>query len=382
MGYFLGFGDGSSGLLTVSSDATTDLIIDRATCTGSSGSTTLSKGATYPTGSQFSTGRMVLIVQTRGTGAGNKEVNYISNDNGYSQNAGNVTLAIPLSNTYGTGAQMYALLPYSGITINSTKTLSAVAWDGTYGGILPLLSSGPVDISGYLSASGKGFRGGAGGTGAGGGQQGESYAGTQAYAPPNTANYSSGGAGHKDPTNGVWHQGAAGGGGGYGTAGQGGYWSGGANTGAPGLGGSTVGDAPLAGMFFGGSGGGGGADGGTGGAGGAGGGTIFIIAPKITVTGGIYCNGLSGGSGTDDQEGAGGSGAGGSVFIITREAVCGTSLITATGGSSTTRAYSVGGQGGSGRIRIEACSRTGTTNPSASEQIGGQNYCSVSHAIL
>lgn len=382
MGYFLGFGDGSAGQLTVSSDISTDSLFDRATCTGTAGSTTLAKGVTYPAGSQFITGRMVLIVQVKGTGAGNKEVNFIANDNGNSQIAGNITLAIPLSNTYVAGAQMYDLLPYSGITINSTKILSAAAYDGAYGGILPLLCSGPVDITGFLSASGKGFRGGTGGSGAGGGQQGESYTGSQASAPPNSANYGGGGGGHKDPTNGVWTQGAAGGGGGYGSVGGSGWWNGGANTGTPGLGGASYGDAPLASIFLGSGGGGGGADGGNGGNGGIGGGIIFIIAPKITVSGGIVCNGLPGGSGTDNQEGAGGSGAGGSIFLITREAIEGINLITATGGVSTQRSYSNGGTGGSGRIRIEACSRTGSTNPSASEQIGGQKYCSVSHAIL
>ena|SRR3990167_4016829 len=34
-----------------------------------------------------------------------------------------------------------------------------------------------------------------------------------------------------------------------------------------------------------------------------------------------------------------------------------------------------GGAGSVGRIRIEACSRTGTTNPAASESIGGHSFC-------
>ena len=66
---FLGFGDGSDGDLVVSSN-TTDNPID-ASCSGSSGSTSLSA-----TNTSFSAGQMVRIDQTRGTGAGNWEKNW------------------------------------------------------------------------------------------------------------------------------------------------------------------------------------------------------------------------------------------------------------------------------------------------------------------
>jgi hypothetical protein len=53
-------------------------------------------------------------------------------------------------------------------------------------------------------------------------------------------------------------------------------------------------------------------------------------------------------------------------------------LITATGGSGGTSA----GSGSVGRIRIEACSRTGTTNPLASESVGGFSYCGSAVQVI
>jgi hypothetical protein len=54
------------------------------------------------------------------------------------------------------------LKQYTNVTINSGKTYTAKAWNGTVGGILGFLANGTVSIVGNISANGKGFRGGAG----------------------------------------------------------------------------------------------------------------------------------------------------------------------------------------------------------------------------
>src|SRR3990167_6651963 len=103
----------------------------------------------------------------------------------------------------------------------------------------------------------------------------------------------------------------------------------------------------------------------------SGGGIILIFAKKITVTGSITANG---GNGTASPEHAA-AGAGGSVFLKAETATIGTNLVTAIGGTASV-------DGGSGRIRIDGCSQTGTTNPTASESEGGHAWCGQVGGII
>lgn len=363
MAQFLGFGDGSDGVLTVST-TTTDSPID-SSCSGTSGSTSLTA-----TNASFAAGQKILIHQSRGTGAGNWEVNQIS-----SYSTGTITTVHPLANTYADSgasqAQVLVLKEYTGVNVSST--LTAKAWDGDVGGILAFMCSGKVDVSGTITASEKGYRGGA----KAGGDPVNAYQGESAIgAGTNTtsANGSGGGGGKK--TYGDSSPGG-GGGGGHATSGSNGTDPSGSDYG---YGGTTDGGATLTDMVFGAGGGGGAFKLGQGNTedGGDGGGIVAIFAGDIEVTGSISANGQTPANATGPAEASGaGGGAGGSVFIKAKSATLGTSLVTATKGNGATTPVSGGngGNGGSGRVRIETCSLSGTTNPSASSNTGGYDYC-------
>ena len=132
------FGTGEDGVLTISSN-TTDSPID-SSCSGTSGTTSLSA-----TNASFEAGQLILIHQSRGTGVGQWELNKIS-----SYVAGTITTVLSLSYTYtdsgASQAQVLVVKQYSGITINSGKTLTAKAWDGNIGGILAYFCSGATTI--------------------------------------------------------------------------------------------------------------------------------------------------------------------------------------------------------------------------------------------
>ncbi len=345
------FGSGTDGALTISSD-TTESPIDSA-CTGTSGNYTLSA-----TNGSFALNQIILIHQTQGTGAGQWERNIIS---GYT--AGTITLQNPLIGTYTSGAQVRVLPQYTNVTINSGKTYTAKAWNGTVGGILAFLANGTVTGTGSISADGCGFRGGANGHNYGNnstGQQGESSIGSGIQ--DTGTNGCAGGGGTTRAFN---EQGNGGGGAGYGTNGNNGSFAGSPPGGTVGSGGITGGSVDLTTMLLGAGGGGGGfGDNASGvssatGKGGTGGGIIFITCVTNTVTGLISCNGTVGGTSAGDQ-GGGGGGSGGSILIKCQTTTFGSSLVTSTLGAGGAE----GGNGGDGRIHLDyLTSYTGTTNP-------------------
>lgn len=349
------FGNGSDGFATLSG---TDAPID-SSCSGTSGATSLSA-----TNASFVAGQRILIHQTRGTGVGQYEENTIA-----SYSAGTITTVLPLSYTYtdsgSSQAQVLVLKQYSGVLISAdffTKT-----WDGDVGGICAFLCSGKVTISADLSGSvdsggvlGVGFR-------AGPAQQtGESQA---AAAPGNATTNAGAGEGATQQLDG-------GGGGAHASVGGNG---GGTGTGA---GGTAYGQADLALAMFGSGGGGGGS---TNNGGGRGGGFVRIITRELEITTGtITANGAVAGTTSPGDRGGSGGGGGGSIFIKAVKAVIGTNLVTATGGAADpgTGTGTAGGNGSDGRIRIEACYLSGTTNPPASESIGGKSYCGSAVQII
>jgi len=138
-------------------------------------------------------------------------------------------------------------------------------------------------------------------------------------------------------------------------------------------GGGLYGTATLATIFLGSGGGGGGSHDNlslAGQTGGDGGGIIFIIANSLSNSGTISANGADG-TATTDRRGASGGGAGGSI-LIQANSFTNSNTVTATGGTGGAASADIngpgggGGGGGVGRIRIEANSITGTTNPAAS----------------
>ena len=128
------FGDGRDGALTIAANLT-DNPIDSA-CSGTVGTHTLL--ATNPS---FATGQAILIHQSQGTNAGKWMRNRIA-----SYDAGLITLEIPLNATYTAGAQVLVLKQHTNVTVNTGKTRTAKAWNGTTGGILAFVANGEVAV--------------------------------------------------------------------------------------------------------------------------------------------------------------------------------------------------------------------------------------------
>lgn len=365
MAQFFGFGSGKDGVLNVTSN-TTESPVD-SSCSGSSGATTLSA-----TNASFQSDDMILVHQSRGTGVGSWEINFID-----SYVAGTITTTFELSNTYTDSgvsqAQVRVVPEYSSVNIASGVTYSAKAWNANVGGILFFVCSGHVQVDGTISASGKGYLGGSQTTGSHqNGRRGEGYNIARDTQTHVTLYGAGGGGGFREPDG----AGSGGGGGGHSTSGATG------STGHvdPGQGGGTYGVSSLETILFGAGGGSGGASyaSQSNGYGGNGGGIIMIFSNSITVNGSIVSNGSAGGNTEGHAVGAGGGGAGGSILIFAVSANIGTNKITALGGSGGLQIGSFpihGGAGGNGRVRVQACEFSGTSNPSASTSIGGHDYC-------
>lgn len=325
------YGNSSDGVYAPSTS--TDAPIDSA-CTGTINTTSLSA-----TNASFATGQLILIHQTRGTGAGQWELNKIA-----SYTAGTITTSYSLIYGYVSGAQVLVMPQYSSGDIASGQTITGKAWNGTVGGIYAKFCNGTFTVAGTITGTGKGFRGGNGSGNIGIiGNSGEGTAGAS-VSTSSSANGNGGGGG---ADSGVNRDGA---GGGNGTTG-----GTGGNSGASG--GTTAGAAALTTMVFGGAGGGTSADNGanTGGNGGA---IVIIIAKTITITGAITLTGTVGEHNATHNKDAG-HGAGGSALLKGQVITLGSSLLTANGYSGGT-----GGTGGNGRIHADyLTSISGTTSP-------------------
>lgn len=358
-----GFGYGSDGAYSTAGSLT-DSSRTGYSCTNID-TTATSTSASVTAVGNFAAGDIVLIHQSRGTLAGTWELNKISSVGGGT----NWTLAYAAtftsSNVGANQCQVYRLLQYSSININSGHTLTSVAYNGARGGIIALLCNGTTTITGNISVAGVtgalgvaaggagiGFRGGAS-TNVTQSQYGEGTSGANATSSTSAAN-GSGGGGSWGNSESAAHDGA-GGGGGNAVAGGAGIGNGAAYNG---LGGGTAGNAALTSMVFGG-GGGGGSNRTTPSyvksSGGGGAGIVLLISKTITVTGTINLNGGVG----PTSDGGGGGGAGGSCLLKGQTITLGSNLITATGGS----AFS-GGTGGAGRIHVDyKTSISGSTSP-------------------
>lgn len=263
------------------------------------------------------------------------------------------------------------VLQYINVTVNSGATLKFNR--NANNTPVTILASGNVTVNGSINVDGAngnqnvpgnggpgGFDGGTGGAakqygsrgeGPGGGAPGKPHATDTSYA----------------------------GGGGGGSFASGGTTGGNQNAGYGGVAGSTYGNSSLI-PIIGGSGGGGG--GGTrdyyaGGGGGGGGAIIIAASGTINVAGQIYARGGSGSNGQTyssswgSNGGAGGSGSGGAIRLIATT-ITGDGIIDARGGyHSMTASQKYGGQGGDGRVRLEAAifNRTSQTSPSYSRVI-------------
>ncbi|MBN2015545.1 DUF4215 domain-containing protein [Candidatus Dojkabacteria bacterium] len=317
-------GDGTDGATTISTAYPETNLYTHITSDYPVGTTSMTVGDA--TG--FSTGDEILIIQMKGTNAGESEFkkNVIVAGNTILW-AGGTTYAYSGSGT--NRCQVIRVPQYTNVTVQSGGVMTTPLYDdGTgRGGVLVFRATGNVNIQsgGEISVSGLGFPGGARGPRDNLGYTGLGpFGGSSSQTTAN--NDGGGGAGEGDPSGGGssvgCHGGAGGGGGGYngtGTTGESTTSIVGGTVRVGGTGGSSY--ASLYKLFLGsGGGGGGGDDIYQGGYGGDGGGIIYIVTPQLTNNGALNVSGESGAggtgcTGTKDCPGDGGGGAGGTLFI-------------------------------------------------------------------
>ena len=373
------FGTGADGNLTVPAGQTiyTDDTRSAVSINASSGQPNISVVST----SGFAIGQEVMVIQSQGAGVGNYEFNTIIGINGNT-----LTLGEQLQNTYtvvgNSKSQIIRIYQYNNVLIQNGGTLTSSAWDGSTGGVIifRVKDTFTVDLGGSVNATGRGYRGGAGGLYNSAppismGVQGESYIGIGTRSSNSNGGGGGGAEGdtHSDCLT-AGCSGAGGGGGGYGFIGLDGMQAGDKPV-LPGAGGTTYGVADLStSIFFGSGGGGGGSDddnGGYGGTGGAGGGIVMISARQMSVSGIISANGSGGTSGAASyRTGGGGGGSGGTIYLQGDNLMIGASTqALGASGWAGINGGGDGGTGGKGRIRIEySTSLDGPTNPIASTQ--------------
>ena len=144
----------------------------------------------------------------------------------------------PLRFSYANASQVIRVPQYGNLTVSAGATLSATQWNGSTGGVMPLLVQGNFIVNGAVSASGAGFRGGVldnvtsangldvplfrGNSNANGAEKGEGIAGYQAQYDAINGRY-----GRGAPANGGGGGNAHNGGGGGGANGDSGLaWNG------------------------------------------------------------------------------------------------------------------------------------------------------------
>lgn len=269
--------------------------------------------------------------------------------------AGGATVTEPLVGAFPAGLTQVVSVPeYSALTVLDGGSVVAAPWDGAAGGVLAALVAGPLRNDGVLSATARGYRGGAWV----GGHAGTRCQGLDEAWPGGAAR----GEGPARSRYGLSETGrgnvlSAGGGGVCDSSGGGG----GAHGGEGGRGGADFGGAPMGGLGGGrlaysllerlvmGSGGGTGhcGDSRTPTSGGAGGGIVVLRAGSLEGTGRVEADGADGRNAADGA--AGGGGAGGLVSLrVQTSAACGG--LSAVGGRGGDARFSSGGGGGGGRI--------------------------------
>lgn len=304
--------------------------------------------------SSISSGDEVLLINLQGTSGSNSNVGKYEFCEVSSVSSATITCSANLQNTYGSSQKLVVqrVPNYTSVTINSGKTLTASAWNGTLGGVVAFRATGSVDVSGSIDVTGKGYRkssnqniGISDGVTDYTNYQGEGYCGVGTTS--RSANCGGGGAGKM-----VFFE--------LGKGGAGGSHASGANNGGEctadfdgidnaGIAGSSYGSADLSTLYFGGAGGNGG-DGENNVAGGNGGGIIFLSADTLSMSGSITADGDIGESDTaaSSLNGGGGGGAGGSILIQGGNITIGTNKISADGGSGGSGGSDGGGDAGDG----------------------------------
>jgi len=319
--------------------------------------------------------------------AGKYEVKIISAVTPTSGAPTSLTLSTTLANTYNTGSNSSVqLISFRDLGANYTTTanISAVAWNGSVGGVLAFYVSNTLTLNHSILADGLGFRGGAFSANAAGDFAcvNSSYITTlttlaakgEGIYLPTVTTYSNGRAKILNGGGGGSENNSGGGGGGnYSAGGDGGlgYPCTTANSGR-GLGGiSLSAQISVNRIFMGGGGGGGQANNGVASNGGNGGGIILIKANTVatsTTCGSavnISANGIS--AANSGNDGSGGGGAGGSIVIqaanFSATAACPLTVRTNAGnGGNVGDAAAHGGGAGGGQGAVIYSSAQPTVN--------------------
>ncbi|MCS3801268.1 T9SS type A sorting domain-containing protein [Niastella sp. OAS944] len=376
--------------------------------------TVSNKNETYHT---FQPNEPVIVIQMQANVIGtntNDNVNFGNLAAAGIGNAGNFDVAVIesiagstivlkdlLPNKFTTGAnnnvQLVSFQLLSS-TFSTTGNISAVAWNGTVGGVVALNVPGTFTINHNITADGQGFRGGARSANS---QDGTCGSGT--YASGSNTNGAKGeGIYLNSTTNYTYGRGkllTGGGGGSQGNAGGGGgsnFSAGGAGgpgwactlpNSAGGLGGIELKNPILAAtrFFMGGGGGGGQGNDGESTAGANGGGIVIIHASTLTTgcSGSvrISANGNSSGNATGSgADGVGGAGAGGTILLhVGNFNIAGTCTLNVqanggNGGNVTNNdTHGGGGGGGEGAIIYGVAIPPAAINNSAAPGTGGKN---------
>jgi hypothetical protein len=378
------FGTGIDGPLTVNSTGTIVNNVETYVTDASVASGANSFNVNSTAG--FAVGKEILIIQmqTSTSPAGIYEFRVIT-----AISANKITVNFPMTYTYVSGAvnttaptaavtQVIQVPNYTTVTINAGGSITANAWNGSTGGIVVFRAQGTVTVTGSITVSGIGFRGGNAGSTVSCGampiqtsQGGESWPGVSAIS---TSVNGGGGGGGNSGQCGVTPPGS-GAGGAYGGLSSSGWSSGNTQSGSSA---QANGGQCLAQILLGSGGGGGGShDTQPGTNGGAGGGIIMIYGNRMNVTGSINSNGNNSSNAISPGSGGGG-GSGGSILLTSNNITLGANLVTAAGGSGGTGAVA-GGSGSMGRIRVESPLVSGTSNPPFSS---GANITSYASGVL
>lgn len=297
-------------------------------CSGTATSTTLTTA-----GSTFANGDILMVVQMRGTGAGQWEIVRVASGGGSTSLTLTKSLVYTYTDSGASQAQAIKIPQYSSVTVQS-GTWTVPSWDGNKNGVL-VFACRNLTVTGNISANGKGYRGGSGGLrDQYNASSGESYDTDRVQAAAVIGTRATAHGGASGCTGAYQNNTGLGGGAGYGAAGGGSYA------------GSTYGVDTLTTIFPGSGASGGYADAGAdfGGLGGYGGGIICIYAGDVAISGTISSNGSTGEQKTSYS---GGHGSGGSILLLTKSVSLGTNLLTTSGASAT-----YGGAGGNGRIAV------------------------------
>ena len=332
-----------------------------------------------------------------------------------------------LNNTYRNaastatvGAYRYQIIrvpQYSTAVLSAATPPTALAWNGTTGGILALDAASTVNLNGAtINVTGQGFRPGLqrarSGTASGGyantdyrtptsapinGQKAEGIAGTPRWVTGDADTVGDGypngdfgrgapgnaGGGGTDglPSNNGENSGGGGGGNG-GVGGRGGNtWN--SNLPRGGEGGATVTAGPTSIVMGGGGGAGSDNNAVLQSGGGAGGGIVLMRAGRLSGTGTIIADGDDGQ--TSGQDGSGGGGAGGTVAVVTSATGGASGLagltINARGGAGGDETHPAqhgpGGGGGGGRIITSVTPGAATSPPASTECTSPPRRCTA-----